>query len=155
MKALEFCYSLQGFAELTLCKSPTKEQWAAICAKAQAVDLKDDECYSGKMSPLNFATWLIGFIEISEAKVVTEKQWKIVREHLSLVFTKVTKEDLDEPSNVDFEDILDKIKKEADKKKPWVWPVKPWPSDPFKPSYEDAYILRCASHTEDLICANQ
>jgi len=43
------------------------------------------------MTPQDFAYWLQGFIELNpEMKQPTEEQWKSIREHLQLVFTKVT-----------------------------------------------------------------
>lgn len=42
------------------------------------------------MTPENFAYWLKGFIEISETKTLNEKQTQIIKDHLDLVFNKVT-----------------------------------------------------------------
>lgn len=44
------------------------------------------------MTPEAFCYWLQGFLELSEAKTLTPQQLKAVREHLALVFTKVTGE---------------------------------------------------------------
>lgn len=41
------------------------------------------------MTPEQFAYWLQGFTEIS-GKTPTEKEWGIIKDHLSLVFLKVT-----------------------------------------------------------------
>ena len=38
----------------------------------------------------NFIFWLQGFFELSEAKELTEKQVQIIKDHLKLVFEKVT-----------------------------------------------------------------
>lgn len=43
-----------------------------------------------KMDPTSFCYWLKGFFEISDAKELTQKQVQIVRDHLDLVFNKVT-----------------------------------------------------------------
>jgi hypothetical protein len=42
------------------------------------------------MTSQEFVYWLNGFLELSEAKTLDERQLKIVREHVSLVLTKVT-----------------------------------------------------------------
>lgn len=42
------------------------------------------------MTPENFAYWLKGFIEISETSTLNEKQTQIIKDHLDLVFNKVT-----------------------------------------------------------------
>lgn len=42
------------------------------------------------MTPLNFTMWLQGFVEMNGAKMPTPEQWKMITEHLSSVFNKVT-----------------------------------------------------------------
>lgn len=42
------------------------------------------------MTPRDFAYWLQGFFEISDAKSLGEKEIAMIKEHLGLVFTKVT-----------------------------------------------------------------
>lgn len=42
------------------------------------------------MSSNDFTTWLQGFFEISEANSLTEKQVRIIKDHLALVFIKIT-----------------------------------------------------------------
>jgi len=41
-----------------------------------------------KMTPEQFIYWLQGFFELSDAVSLTEKQVKIIKEHLEYVFTK-------------------------------------------------------------------
>ena len=41
------------------------------------------------MEAMQFAYWLQGFAELND-KAPTAEQWKSIREHLQLVFTKVT-----------------------------------------------------------------
>jgi hypothetical protein len=65
------------------------------------------------MTPENFAYWLNGFFELSGVETLNEQQVAIVKEHLSLVFTKVTKS----PSNPRNVEDLVKILKENDKEK--------------------------------------
>lgn len=43
------------------------------------------------MNTQDFAYWLQGFFEISGAKNLNEKEVAIIKEHLDLVFNKVTK----------------------------------------------------------------
>lgn len=42
------------------------------------------------MTPENFCYWLQGFMELTNPNVLNENQVKILKEHLSLVFDKVT-----------------------------------------------------------------
>lgn len=44
------------------------------------------------MSPEQFAFWLNGFFEIQNPKTLDEKQTQQVKDHLALVFNKVTPE---------------------------------------------------------------
>ena len=148
MNALEFCYTLQGFAELSLSKTPTAEQWTLIKEKLESVE-SDDDAGQSAMSPLMFATWLRGFVEITNAEKISAKQWIVIREHLGLVFKKVTIETVDD--EFDSSKILDEIRKEVEKKQPWDRPyVNPWEkSGPFPD------VRFCASQTQELICASQ
>ena len=43
------------------------------------------------MTPENFAYWCQGFIELTNGAPPTPAQWEMIKEHLALVFTKVTK----------------------------------------------------------------
>jgi len=42
------------------------------------------------MTTEQFTYWIHGFFEISESKQLTEKQTQIIKDHLALVFNKVT-----------------------------------------------------------------
>lgn len=42
------------------------------------------------MTPENFAYWLNGFIELTQGQTPNPAQWKSIKEHLDLVFKKVT-----------------------------------------------------------------
>jgi len=42
------------------------------------------------MNSTQFTYWLKGFFEISDSKELTDKQVQIIKDHLNLVFTKVT-----------------------------------------------------------------
>lgn len=43
-----------------------------------------------KITPEQFVYWLAGFLEISDSKSITAKQTQIIKDHLDLVFKKVT-----------------------------------------------------------------
>ncbi len=45
------------------------------------------------MSEKNFCYWLQGFFEMTEADMLSKKQVLMIKEHLNLVFTKVTGDD--------------------------------------------------------------
>lgn len=42
------------------------------------------------MNEKEFAYWLQGFVELTDSVSITEVQWKMIKEHLSLVFNKIT-----------------------------------------------------------------
>ncbi len=42
------------------------------------------------MTPVDFCYWLQGYFEIENPKELDEKQTQIVKDHLELVFTKIT-----------------------------------------------------------------
>ena len=42
------------------------------------------------MTPENFAYWLNGFVELTQGQTPNPAQWKSIKEHLDLVFKKVT-----------------------------------------------------------------
>lgn len=42
------------------------------------------------MDAVSFTYWLQGFFEISDAKTLDEKQVQVIKDHLNLVFNKVT-----------------------------------------------------------------
>ncbi len=42
------------------------------------------------MNSVSFAYWLQGFFELTDSNTLTEEQVKVIREHLNLVFKKVT-----------------------------------------------------------------
>lgn len=42
------------------------------------------------MTPERFTDWLQGFVEIANSDTISEKQWQIIKDHLKLVFDKVT-----------------------------------------------------------------
>jgi len=50
------------------------------------------------MDALNFAYWLNGFAELHGGTPPSEAQWKAIREHLALVFNKVTPAMMNSPT---------------------------------------------------------
>lgn len=42
------------------------------------------------MTADQFTYWLNGFVELTEGQPPSLKQWQVIRDHLALVFTKVT-----------------------------------------------------------------
>lgn len=67
------------------------------------------------MTTENFTYWLKGFFEISDSNNLTEKQVQIIKDHLDLVFNKVT------PDRAHKEGKEIKIEKEISNKE-----VNPW-----------------------------
>ena len=67
------------------------------------------------MDSKDFTYWLQGFFEISDAKKLDEKQVQIIKDHLGLVFNKVTpnrnetpKQDLPQGSKFEGFDLMPK-----------------------------------------------
>jgi len=118
------------------------------------------------MTPENFAYWLQGYFELTDDRLsLTNTQVDIIKDHLALVFTKVTpdrsedlskeaKDYLDEvmdeevhtqnindEGKIDLEFPLEKWKKlieewEEKNKNPWVNPIPQWPQNPIYPFYD-------------------
>lgn len=85
-----------------------------------------------------FAIWLQGYFEISNAKTLNEKQTQIIKDHLALLFEKVTPDRTDS-TNQDVWEELKKAAEKADKdrrERPSKWPdTTPFP---YKPYYLDS-----------------
>ena len=88
--ALRFCYELQGFAEIGN-EMPAREQWEVIVNKLNEISIDhliiETDCL---MAQEAFVIWLKGYVDISNPLYVNEQQWQIIKDHLQLVFTKVT-----------------------------------------------------------------
>ena len=86
MKPIEFAYYLQGFAEISAKqKLPSVAEWKKIRKTLLDVEL------DGNQNQANyFAIWLKGFVEISEKSQLEHTEWTIIKDHLKLVFDKVT-----------------------------------------------------------------
>lgn len=50
------------------------------------------------MTAEQFSFWLQGFVEMNPNAMVTGTQWQIVKDHLALVFNKVTPYRIDTPA---------------------------------------------------------
>lgn len=89
------------------------------------------------MTPQEFCYWLQGYAEMGGA-APTEEQWKMIKEHLKLVFNKVTP-DLgeSEPKNTGWSDkkidIVDILKDVGKSPAPAPTPYKPEPFTPLTP----------------------
>lgn len=105
------------------------------------------------MNAQEFAYWLQGFFELNEEdKSLTKKQVKIIRDHLSLVFKKVTpdrnvgdKEQYCVPAEV-----LERMRKSMERleQHPALQPVNiPW-VQPAMPSTPLPYEITCSTTTE-------
>lgn len=44
------------------------------------------------MNSQEFAFWLQGFVELQDSDSISDKQWLVIKDHLKLVFDKVTPE---------------------------------------------------------------
>ena len=101
--ALRFCYELQGFAEIGN-EMPAREQWEVIVNKLNEISIDhliiETDCL---MAQEAFVIWLKGYVDISNPLYVNEQQWQIIKDHLQLVFTKVTpsyEDEDDETENI-------------------------------------------------------
>ena len=61
------------------------------------------------MTTENFTYWLQGYFEISESKILSSKQTQIIKDHLALVFDKVTP-DRKEKNSIEV-DAVEELKK--------------------------------------------
>lgn len=143
MKPIEFCYWLQGFAEITGCEHPNVPQWEVVIAALKTVELKDYP-ETTLLRASNFVTWLKGYVEISQVGAPNEHEWSIIKEHLQLVFVKVTsapEKVAQTAKDKTFEEIVKEIKDDMDKKE--GLPYQPWPK-PYPPGAPWGPIF-CAS----------
>lgn len=65
------------------------------------------------MSPEQFVYWLHGYTEMTGGKEPTLEQWKMIRDHLKTVFTKVTPEiKINTNPDLDWQEMLRTLHKE-------------------------------------------
>ncbi|KVC81400.1 hypothetical protein [Burkholderia ubonensis] len=85
------------------------------------------------MTPENFAYWLQGFVELTSGQTPDSAQWKAIREHLDLVFKKVTPkvaDKIDIKVDVDTKDAQKAVSDLADAMRQYrelTKPAQPWP----------------------------
>ena len=103
-----------------------------------------------KMNAQDFCFWLQGMFELTNTKTLSKQQVEIIRNHLQLVFTKVTpdvdieKENDDGLSSGDILKILDKIKDDTE---PYVYTDEQ--KMPQQPLWDD-HTIRCSPRTGDI-----
>jgi hypothetical protein len=113
------------------------------------------------MTPENFTYWLQGFIELQSTTVPSEQQWKAIKDHLALVFTKVTPDRNAEP-NIDemtkrLQDLLDKRNTKGPMPLgPYVDPLRPYctpntPSPTIMPPWPTYPTVICSVSGTDKI----
>lgn len=70
------------------------------------------------MSPEAFCYWLHGLFEIGDAKTLDAKQVKIIKDHLDLVFSKVTPDRTSLQAALDATPIVDLLKSPSKSRRP-------------------------------------
>lgn len=104
------------------------------------------------MTEKEFVIWLHGFLEISGATSLDEKQLQVIKDHLNTFFTKVTpnrdKKKDEEPWSKQMEE-LKKLAEEWKEKNPqpvyppFNWPTIPqYPNPPWQPD-----VIYCSKDT--------
>jgi hypothetical protein len=81
------------------------------------------------MTEQQFAYWLQGFAELNPDPP-TADQWKSIREHLAMVFKKVTPP-VASPINLGGDKRLADLLEES-RKKQFIQPQNPWPYQPYR-----------------------
>ena len=84
------------------------------------------------MSPEQFCYWLQGLLEVGNPKELNETQIKIIKDHLALVFNKVT------PTRIEIKDMDDMEKI-----------IKEW-KESERQTFEKPPIVRCSDGTSDV-----
>lgn len=112
------------------------------------------------MTPEQFAYWLQGFVELSDTSRFTEHQTQIIKDHLALVFTKVT------PERKSSEDMATEIEKILEKRKlgspspvpygPYVNPNPPYvgPNSPAIPPWPTFPTVICSAGSDSKYSAS-
>jgi hypothetical protein len=71
------------------------------------------------MSPEQFTFWLQGFFELTDSNKLSSNQVKMIKEHLGLVFNKVTPPLEQKPKPSEFDKFLDEVNKASKEMKRW------------------------------------
>jgi hypothetical protein len=85
------------------------------------------------MNEKEFIMWLHGFLEISEATTLNERQLQIIKDHLDTFFTKVTPERKQED-----DDLFKQIEKYKQSKPITLTYYPPFPESPYKITCSDS-----------------
>lgn len=119
MNAIDFCYSLQGFAELTLDSAPNSSEWKKIVNLLNAIDQHTDteEVPDEMVMAKDFVRWLNGWILLADSNHngIEAEQWTIIKGHLGIVFNKITPDrEIDHVSEIkraveEFSDVVEHI----------------------------------------------
>ena len=116
------------------------------------------------MTPEQFCYWLQGMFELTNTRSLSEKQLEVVRNHLQLVFTKMTPDveiDVDELDDTDEDTLkkaLEKLSKKSDKWEleepalPQTFPNKPSIYPPWGQPYCSAESQRGPDVKTDFMC---
>ena len=94
MNTIELCYKLQGLMEIDPYTGPSEDKLILIyndCSQATSSNVPQAD---------HFCLWLLGWFEYAQPNKVTETQWAVIKDHLQLVFDKVTP-NRGNPINVD------------------------------------------------------
>lgn len=105
----------------------------------------------GKTTNMNyeqFAIWLHGFLEISNAEEINKEQTQIIKDHLALLFEKKTPDRSKKIQDDSFEH-LKKLVEEAEKKRPKDIGFPKYPPYAPMPTYPgfDPYKITCGDDT--------
>lgn len=111
------------------------------------------------MSEKEFVIWLHGFLEISGATSLNEKQLSIIKDHLNTFFIKVTPNREEEKApDKEVTEMFKRLQKEFDEKSkkqpkvnpPWSVPIPSYPTHPLYPDFPiiDDKII-CSDGTGD------
>lgn len=85
------------------------------------------------MTPQDFCYWLKGYVELSETTSLTDNQVLVIKDHLDLVFKKVTPDRTEKATKVNEESRDEFLKRITDLKQPVspnIWPGQ-YPYNPY------------------------
>ena len=95
------------------------------------------------MTTEQFTYWLQGFFEISEDKTLSEKQVLIIKDHLALVFDKVTPDRSKDTTNKEKSILTDGLTQKKYDNKAFHAEVKnPWEDNNQPPICSDGFIKK-------------
>lgn len=83
------------------------------------------------MTPQDFCYWLKGYVELSETNSLTDNQVLVIKDHLDLVFKKVTPDRTEKTTVVDDSSVDNFLKRVTDLKQPYSPNIWPQPYNPY------------------------